>query len=735
MSSSRIKFFNNRAFTSVVAGGFVILANSFPIAARSADETASATSAASTAAKASGGNYAFLVAIDEYISPDINTLNGCNKDVKDMQEVLAKNGFPKDGEHIKVLSNKAATKQAIIDGFRSQLVENAKKHPDAFFYFQYSGHGSRMKDPTGGDEDGFDETIVPADSRTPDHYDLLDKEIAPLIAELTQYTKNAILTFDSCHSGNINRDTDFNVKGRRAIKDDVRPMPKSLSSKKRALDAETGFVPRSDSYICMSACLPTQTAQETEDASDSEKNGLMTRNLIAALGQAKPDTTYRQLLAMIRAKMPPEQVPQFDGDLDRVIFGSDAQRSDASLRVSNLDKAKKILTIDGGSNLGITEGSIIAFYKSNTLKLVGEKDLLGKGTVTKVLPLSCEVTIPGAAKDDELSSAKAVVASAKLKADPQRVVLQVPSNSKLNTAEAREILSTLETEVKNDPVIKITGKESNPFKTRAAACDVVLANNTFDKFDTGMKLRDAPAADTPVYFITNTSGTPLFNFFVSQKDPKAAEKIANAIRKKSQQAFIRSLGNQLSPLNDKLKLSIIRVKGYESNAAKTPIEAPPQKDDQLGSPNFHVGDKFMLAVQNTSDVPLYINVLSIGSSGAINTMYSDPSKSLAPGDTMKTRVMNVGYPLGPESLKVIATTQPADFSVLSQKSAMRGLDDVKPTPKGNSQLQSVVKSALRGGRDLTNDEAPEAAQVKLEDWTTANLDYVIKDREAVATNK
>ncbi len=144
----------------------------------------------------------------------------------------------------------------------------------------------------------------------------------------------------------------------------------------------------------------------------------MTRNLIAALGQAKPDTTYRQLLAMIRAKMPQEQVPQFDGDLDRVVFGSDARRSDASLSVSNVDKAKKVATIDGGSNLGITEGSIIAFYKSNTLKLVGEKDLLGKGTVTKVMPLSSEVTIPDNVSDADVTSAKAVIASAKLKADP-----------------------------------------------------------------------------------------------------------------------------------------------------------------------------------------------------------------------------------------------------------------------------------------------------------------------------
>lgn len=735
MRATKFKSGQKRALASLLAGGFLLLANSFPLAARS-DESAAqgsgaANSAASAAAKSAGGNYALLIAIDDYISPNINKLNGCNKDIKDIQEVLSKNGWPKDPEHIKVLTNHDATKQAIIDAFRSQLVENAKKHPDAFFYFQYSGHGSRWKDAANGDEDGYDETIVPADSRTPDHYDLIDKEIAPLIAELTKYTKNAILTFDSCHSGHIDRMS----RKTRALKDDTRPIPANLAAElKKTRDMHDdgnsgGFTRRTDRYICISACLPTETAQETEDASEDNRNGLMTRNLIKALGKVTPTTTYKELRDMLQQQMKDDnQHPDIVGDLDRAVFGSSADRSDASLRVTGVDKNKKFVTIDAGTNLGITEGSIIAFYKANTLKLEGDKNRLGQGVVTKVMPLSAEVTMPDNVSEQDAASSKAIVASAKLKAEPQRVMLEVPKNSQLNTAAAQKVLSEVEKDVKDDPVIRIAGHSDNPFKGRAADFDLVLANSTFKKFDTGHKVPDAPSPDAPVFYLTDSSGTPLFNWFVSQTDPDAATKILKVIHRKSQQDFLRSLGNQLSPLNNKLKLSVVRVTGYhkEDNGTKVPTEEV-RKEDQIASPIFHAGDKFRFAVQNTADVPVYINILSIGSSGSIDALYDATAKALNPGDTMKTDVLVADYPLGTETVKVIGTTKPADFSVLTKKA----LRDAAPTPAGNSALQTVV---TRGVRDLRKDGDQEAAKIDLDDWTTTNLNYVIKDQPKVASN-
>ncbi len=717
MSLSRIRFINTHFLTSVAASGLIVLANSFPLSARSADSTPTATD-----------NYAFLVAIDDYISPNINKLSGCKKDIHDIEAVLVKNHFPNDGDHIKVLTDHQATKQAIIDGFRSQLVENAKKHPNAMFYFQYSGHGSRVQDEEGGDEDGYDETIVPADSRTPGHFDLVDKEIAPLIGELTKYTANAILCFDSCHSGNVTRGDVVT----REISEDKRPQPKhpNLKAVPRELESDNGLVPRSDKYIAFSACLPTETAQETTDERSSDRNGLMTRNLLAALSKAKPDTTYRQLMDSIGQNMAPlGQHPQIEGDLDRVVFGTSTKRSDASLKVSQM--SGKTLTVDGGSNLGLTEGSVIAFYKGSALKLVGEKDLLCKGTITKVGPLSSEVSIPATIdlKESDAMEAKAVIASPKLTAEPQRIMLEVPASSKLNTSDAKRVLSEFEEETKSDPLVKIAGREADPFGKRSADFDVVVANDLYKTFASGQKADASQAQDSPVYFITNSSGTPLFNFFVSPGDPAAATKITEAIHKKCKQDYLRSLGNQLSPLNNKLKLKVVRVLGYKTEgSAKLPIEEI-RDVDQQGSPHLNIGDKFRLQVENTSDTPLYVNVLTLGTSGNIRTVYSGRSKALPAGATMKTPVMTIGLPLGMESLKVIATTKPADFSVLEQNSVTR---DVRAVPEGNSPLERLVQQALTRDVSTTRDASVDDGQT-FDDWTTAKIDYLIKDPTAVAT--
>ena len=159
---------------------------------------------------ASRDRYALLIAIDEYVAPGVPKLRGCKNDVTSIKEVLVKDfQFPNDNTHIKTLLDGDATKDGIIRAFRAQLVANAKKHSDGMFYLHYSGHGSRRVDTTGLEEDGYDETIVPVDSRIDDqHIDLIDKEIAALLAELTKYTSNVIVTLDSCHSGNATRDVD-----------------------------------------------------------------------------------------------------------------------------------------------------------------------------------------------------------------------------------------------------------------------------------------------------------------------------------------------------------------------------------------------------------------------------------------------------------------------------------------------------------------------------------------------
>jgi Caspase domain. len=101
--------------------------------------------------------FALQVGIDDY--EYVNKLNGCVQDILDMKEVLVQRfGFPQ--ENILSLTNKQATHEAIIEAFKAHLIDNAKRHPNTFVIFQYSGHGSQADDGNGDESDGLDETII-----------------------------------------------------------------------------------------------------------------------------------------------------------------------------------------------------------------------------------------------------------------------------------------------------------------------------------------------------------------------------------------------------------------------------------------------------------------------------------------------------------------------------------------------------------------------------------------------
>lgn len=97
--------------------------------------------------------------------------------------------FNVPANHFLTLTDEQATHDAIIAGFRKQLIENAKAHRDALVIFQYSGHGSQVKDRTGSKADGLDSTLVPVNSRDlkGSYFDIVDDEIRELFDELSQY--------------------------------------------------------------------------------------------------------------------------------------------------------------------------------------------------------------------------------------------------------------------------------------------------------------------------------------------------------------------------------------------------------------------------------------------------------------------------------------------------------------------------------------------------------------------
>ncbi|GAK49218.1 hypothetical protein U14_00436 [Candidatus Moduliflexus flocculans] len=82
--------------------------------------------------------YALLVGIDEYPNPR-HALRGCVNDVTAFADDLNGRIASESGAqlHLKMLTNREATRQAVIDGFRAHLGQARQKQAFALLFNRY----------------------------------------------------------------------------------------------------------------------------------------------------------------------------------------------------------------------------------------------------------------------------------------------------------------------------------------------------------------------------------------------------------------------------------------------------------------------------------------------------------------------------------------------------------------------------------------------------------------------
>lgn len=169
---------------------------------------------------------ALLVGINAYREMP---LRGCVNDVKDMQAVL-RELYQFENENLRVLTDKEATRQGIIDGL-NWLAEGGGE--EAVRVFHYAGHGHYVPDEEGGDEpDGADEALVPYDCAKSGF--LIDDHLKKLY-EAFPRNGNLTLIMDCCHSGTNQRGEE---EGRETI---YRFMPLTFEERKAISAARRKF--------------------------------------------------------------------------------------------------------------------------------------------------------------------------------------------------------------------------------------------------------------------------------------------------------------------------------------------------------------------------------------------------------------------------------------------------------------------------------------------------------------
>jgi hypothetical protein len=103
--------------------------------------------------------WALLVGVDHFSGKTRSNVGGVG-DVQDINQLLINSGWPQD--HIRTLTDGAATQQAIREGLR-WLVDNSG--PNSFSVFHYSGHTKQVSRDPDGDGEAVDEFLWPTDNR------------------------------------------------------------------------------------------------------------------------------------------------------------------------------------------------------------------------------------------------------------------------------------------------------------------------------------------------------------------------------------------------------------------------------------------------------------------------------------------------------------------------------------------------------------------------------------------
>jgi len=302
---------------------------------------------------------ALLVGIDDYSAHqqaskgapvsnrEFRNLGGAVHDVEVMQGVLTSVYKFKPGE-IATLKNPAATRDAIL-GAIATLIRGAKKGDVLLFYF--SGHGSQVRNSLSEEKDRFDESIVPANTRS-GALDIRDKELRRRFLPALDRGARLTIILDSCHSGSGARGVPGDGQAREGPAD-----PRDIKDGYRGPSLEDRGA------LVLSAARDTDLAFEMKGYQEKPQ-GVFSWALVRAIKDAAPNEpaidTFRRAAARMRLEKP-EQVPVIAGNAEArfsPLLGvrKDRKSDRITAGVASVDP-DGLVTIDGGWANGLTLNS------------------------------------------------------------------------------------------------------------------------------------------------------------------------------------------------------------------------------------------------------------------------------------------------------------------------------------------------------------------------------------------
>ena len=652
----------------------------------------------------SPNRWALLVGINEYPRFDGVELSGCVNDVNVMREALISScRFP--AENVEVLTDAQATRDGILAAME-RLTELVGQGDLALFH--YSGHGSRMTDREGDEPDGWDQTIVPTDSGRLDrpNRDITDDEIYDWLMKLTAKAGHVTVILDSCHSGAAMREGE--ALRRRQVPDDCRPVSELPPSPvadavapalRQNKEKSSGWLPLNPNYVLLAGCSCRQSSNEKDFGGVA--HGALTYFLVRELTKARPGLSYRDVFERVAARMKsqlPNQEPQLEGDRDRELFGLNDLAPMTFVPVTA--RSGDAVTLGAGLACGLVVGSEWLIHPKGTKEATPTP--LAKVRITSVSALEARGQLFEERKKGSVAAGdRAVEHLHQLSSRPLAVALI--GDPKRVAAVEREVVAS--------PLLRMAKEGEQPDLTLRFA--IVRGDS-------------APE----VWTIFGADGEPQLTGS-PKGDSRGGSEVLADLEKWARFRRALDLRSDDEELAGRIKLTILRYVEGEW--------LEPERDDS-GEPVLYEGDRVGFSVE-TSCQELYVYVLDFGLTGSVSQLYPErgvhqtlQEKKVFQGAgrmPIDGKFFDLTIPadlpedrrdaidVGRETLKLFASTKPANFETLFQSAVWRGgparsLNDALQLTFGGGQGQLAFRTA--------------ETEPKKERWATLERSFRVRRR-------
>jgi hypothetical protein len=668
--------------------------------------------------------WAVIVGINDYIefTDEVGgDLLGAENDARSMRDVLTrKYNFPE--ENVRLLLSRDATKAAIRDALTKWLPEHAQPQDLVVFYF--AGHGSRVEDDNGDEDDGIDETICPADVlRNSTQNDIRDDDLGSWTA--MSPSKNVIVILDSCHSGTATR----SLSGVRQ-----RSLKRLLRGKTAAVAQPTvaGMTIKSvdeSPLLEIAAASPEQSAMDASFPAPGGTvihGGAFTTYLVKKLWLAPKNATWRDLFVNTVSALKTDQFtqdPQLFGPGDLHLFAPATSVAAQRPAVEN---------VPAGTQAAAQASAVTASAAAPPPPAATSSTVAVPPTAQPPVTLpstGASNTPPAAASSADTPPASAAVDSA---SSPEPSVVTVTGKAAgvvtLNGGAAQGFTASSILQLSNGALVRIVSVTSNASRASvvrgvaavgdtATLLDVALpdmdlvVNIEHATVGFARMLRTSLANEPRIKLSTTTTTARLYlvedSGFVSLLGRDGALR----------QRFPRnaqSLNHVRSALDH--ELAVLRLVNLDNPAASFRVDL----DLYQGKREFAINDSIGFIVK--SERAGYLTLIDLAADGTMNVLYpNEPGDAghipagreiRVPGEGLNYFV--ISPPAGMGIVRAIVTEEPLKIDLGSI-----------PTAEASAAAADKIRLQLDGGagtRGIQVTRRSAGAQA----WSTNIVVYVIK---------